>query len=81
MAVANDVGRIVAAPYQNDSVQLGVLYGADGLYNALFIVVYLWRTLGGHTKAKLVKPFTDFPAARRWIDENHEAALRDYMRV
>lgn len=83
MAAATDVGRVVASPYRNDSVQLGVQYGADGLYDALFIVVYIWhgQSFGSYSKVKSVRPFREFAAARKWIDENHAAALRDYLKM
>ena len=76
-AIASDVGRVVASPYKDAGGRLGIQFGADGLHNAIFEIVYLWSGSGNAvSRCGRVAPFTEFAAARRWLDANYATLLR-----
>lgn len=73
-----DTGRVIATPYKNDAVRLGIMLGETGLGDRIFCIVYLWPGQNGAVSGARVKPLASMPEARAWVDAHHADCLRRY---
>lgn len=80
-----DTGRVIASPFRNDAVTLGITYAEDGYGRQCFIVVYIWsrdRVNGNaisYAGRNRYRTFATLPEAREYVNANHSRLLADYL--